>query len=133
MRLQFKEEPKEWRKAAWLGALGLALLCTVLHWRRALPASAWASALAVLGVVALCAWLWPRWFRGYYRLAARLSFWTTRVLGCVVLAFLFLLVVTPLGLVLRWMGKDLLQIRVRRGASTAWHKAGESTPLDRLF
>jgi hypothetical protein len=133
MRLQFKEEPKEWRKAAWLGSLGLALLSTVLRWRRVLPARGWEAALAVLGLIAVCAWLRPAWFRGYYRLGTRVSFWITRVLGYVVLAFLFVVVVTPLGLLLRFSGKDLLQIKSRRGSATVWHKASENTPLERLF
>jgi hypothetical protein len=133
MRLQFKEEPKEWRKAAWLGALGLALLSTILRWRRVLPAAVWAAVLAVLGLTALCAWLRPGWFRGYYRFSNRLAFYLTKVLGCLVLALLFLLVVTPLGVILRLMGKDLLQTKGWRTAPSAWQRAGESTPLERLF
>jgi hypothetical protein len=109
------------------------VLSTVLHWRHVLPAAAWELALSVLALVAISAWLFPPWFRGYYRFSNRLGFYLTRVLGCVVLAVFFLLFVTPLGLVLRLLGKDLLQVKDRRAAATAWQKAGESTPLDSLF
>lgn len=133
MRLEFKEEPREWRKAAWQGAFGLALLSSVLRWRRVLPVNGWKLALAGLAVAALCAWLYPRWFRGYYRFTTRLAFHVTRVFGCVVLFLLFLLAVTPLGLVLRLLGKDLLQIKPRRATLTTWRKTEDSTALDRMF
>ncbi len=133
MRLRLKEDPKEWRKAALLGAAGLMVLSTMLRWRRILPTTAWLAALAVLAVVMACAWLRPAWFRGYYRFATRLGFGLTQVLGHVVLAALFVLVVTPLGWLVRRLGKDPLQIKPQRDARTFWQPAKPSTPLERLF
>ncbi len=133
MKLRLKENPKEWRKAALLSALGLAVLATVLRWRHVLPVKAWGAALAVLAGVALCAVLWPRWFWGYYRFSTRLGFYLSQGIGYAVLAVLFLLVLTPLGWALRLMGKDFLQLKQRRNSATYWHPTGESSPLDRLF
>jgi hypothetical protein len=133
MRLRLKEEPKEWRKAAWLAAGGLAVLSTVLRWRRILPTRAWLAALGVLAVVMACAWLRPAWFRGYYRFSMRLGFGLTQVLGRIVLAALFVVVVTPLGWLVRLLGKDPLQIKPPRDARTFWQPAKPSTPLERLF
>ena len=133
MKLKLKEEAKEWRKAAWFGALGMGMLSTVLRWRRVLPPTPWKAILAALGIVAVCAWFCPRWFRGYYRFSSRLAFYLTQFVGYAVLALLFLLVVTPLGWFLRLLGKDLLQIKQRREAATCWQPAKESTPLDRMF
>ena len=133
MKLKFKEDPKEWRKSALLGALALAVLGTLLRWRHILPVAGWVTALAVLAGVMLCAGLRPRWFRGYYRFSLRLGFYASRWIGCAVLAVLFLLVLTPLGWVLRLTGKDLLQLKPPRDAATYWHPTGESSPLDRLF
>lgn len=133
MKLKLKENPKEWRKAVWLSGLGLALLSSALRWRRLLPVSGWTVALAVVAVVMLCAWLRPSWFRGYYRFSSRLGYLISQLLAAVVLALLFVLVVTPLGLVLRLLGKDFLHLKTRRDAPTCWHPANESTPLDRLF
>ena len=65
MKLKLKEDPKEWRKAALFGSLGLAGLSTLLRWRRILPVNGWVIALAILAFVALAACLCPRWFRGY--------------------------------------------------------------------
>jgi hypothetical protein len=133
MRLRLKEDPKEWRKAALLGAAGLVVLSTVLRWRRILPTACWLAAIAVLLFVMACAWLRPGWFRGYYRFSSRLGFGFAQLLGRIVLAILFLLVVTPLGWAMRLMGKDLLQLKPQRNARTFWHPAKKATPLDRLF
>jgi len=133
MKLKLKEEPKEWRKAAWLGSLGMGMLSTVLRWRRVLPPIGWKVVLAVLGVAAVCAWLRPGWFRGYYRFSSRLAFYLTQFVGYAVLAILFLVVVTPLGWLLRLLGKDLLQTKRRSKTASCWQPAKESTPLDRMF
>jgi hypothetical protein len=133
MKLKFKEDPKEWRKSALLAALGLALLSTLLRWRKHLPANDWCALLALLGLVAICALVQPRWFRGWYRLSLRLGFYSSQFMGWCVLAVLFIFIVTPVGFVLRLMGKDPLQLKHPRDAKTYWHQARECNPLDRLF
>ena len=133
MKLKFKEDPKEWRKQALLTAPGLAILSSVLHWRHVLSAQVWLIILGVLTVGALCALVKPSWFRGYYRFSMRLGFAMSQFLGRAVLLFFFLLIVTPMGWVLRLAGKDALLLKRPRDAKTYWHTAKECSPLDRLF
>ena len=133
MKLRFKEDPREWRKSALLTLLGLAILSTLLRWRHVLPANGWYAILAVLAVVALAALLQPRWFRGFYRLSLQLGFYLSQFLGRSVLALLFVFVVTPLGLLLRLVGKEPLQLKRPQNAKTYWHEAKDCGPLDRLF
>jgi hypothetical protein len=133
MKLNLKEDPKEWCKSALMTALGLAILSTVLRWRHVLPLNTWYAVMGVLSVVALCACLQPCWFRGYYRFSMRLGFAISQFAGRGVLLGLFLLVVTPLGWVLRLAGKDPLQLRRRSDAGTYWHQSKTSSPLERLF
>ena len=133
MKLKLKDDPKEWRKAALLSALGLSLLASVLRWRRVLPPGAWVIVLALLGGVALGAVVKPGWFRGYYRVSARAGFRLSQVIGYGALALLFILVVTPLGLVLRLLGKDPLRLKRSGRETTYWSQSRESTPLERLF
>ena len=133
MKLILKEDPKEWRKSTLLTALGLAIVGTLLRWRRVLPANSWYLALGVLAAVALCACLWPRWFRGFYRLSTRAGFITSQFAGRVLLLIFFLLVVTPVGWMLRLAGKDPLQLKRPADAKTYWHQARECSPLERLF
>jgi len=50
MKLIFKEDPKAWRKSTLLTAAGLAILSSLLRWRRHLAVNYW-CACRVLGVV----------------------------------------------------------------------------------
>jgi len=133
MQLNLKDEPKEWRKSALLTALGLALICSILRWRHVLGTRAWLTILSVLALVAVCAILWPRCFRGHHLFSMRLGFVVSRILGRILLTLFFLFVLTPLGWVLRLMGKDLLQLKRRSETTTYWQAAKENSPLDRLF
>jgi hypothetical protein len=133
MRLRLKEEPREWRKSVLLSALGAALLSSVLRWRHVVQSGTWVVILAVLAVVALFACLRPRWFRSYYTVSARLGFWSSQFVARVVLVLVFALLVTPLGLLFRLLGKDALRLKPRRNADTYWQKSRETSPLDRSF
>jgi len=133
MRLKLKEDPKEWRKTTLLTALALAVISTVLRWRRVLPVPGWAAVLGVLACVALCAVLQPRWFRGYYRGSGRIGFYMAQALGVVLLAVLFLVFLTPIAFVMRLAGKDPLQIKPRRDSASYWHPTEASSSLERLF
>ena len=133
MRLKLKEDPKEWRKATMFSALGLGIFSTLLWWRRILPVAGWRAVLILLAVVALAALLWPQWFRGYYRFSSRLGFSISWFVGRIILSVLFFLIVTPLGLWLRLMNKDLLKLKRSPDATTYWSPARQTSPLDRLF
>jgi hypothetical protein len=132
MKLIFKEDPKEWRQSALLTALGLAILSSLLRWRRHLPQTFWLALLALLAVAAICAASQPRWFRGWYRLSLRLGFYSSQCIGRVVLLLFFILIMTPLGLLLRLLGKDLLKLK-RVQSATYWQPAKDDNPLDRMF
>ena len=133
MKLKLKEEPGEWRKAAWMSALGLALLCSLLRWRRVLAVAPWVTILCLLAAVAATAALRPQWFRGYYRFSAKVGFGLSRAVGGAVLALLFFIVITPLGLGRRMLGKDPLRLRRPAGDKSYWADARKQTSLDRLF
>jgi hypothetical protein len=77
--------------------------------------------------------LQPKWFRGYYRFSGRIGFYISQMIGWVILTFLFFLVLTPLGIVLRISGKDPLRLKRPHDAISYWNSARESSPLDRPF
>jgi hypothetical protein len=133
MRLRFKEEPKEWRKATLLSLIGPSVLMGILRWRGAVSWAFLAVALVLIALVALCALAQPRWFRGYYRFGTWLGFHIIQIFGKVVLAVVFFLVITPFGWVLRLMGKDLLQLRPPRDQQTLWQPAKGEGSLDSMF
>ena len=133
MKLKLKEDPKEWRKAALFSTLGLAILSSLLRWRRVLPPKGWIIVLIVLACVALSALAQPRWFRSWYRFSSRIGFYISRFIGCALLAILFFLILTPLGLLLRLLGKDLLRLKRPQSTETYWSPTKPSGPLERLF
>jgi hypothetical protein len=133
MKLNLKDEPKEWRKSVLLAALGLALISSLLRWRHVLESKPWLAILTVLALMAIAAVMQPRWFRGYHLFSMRLGFAISWILGRVALVFFFLFILTPVGWMLRLAGKDPLQLKPPAGTGTCWHPAKDCGPLDRLF
>ena len=133
MKLILHEDPKQWRRSVLLTVLGLVSLSSLLRWRRILPVHEWQVVLACLGAVALAACVWPRWFRGYHRFSARTGWWLNRILSCILLSLIFFLIATPLGLLLRLFGKDLLQLKRPQDTATYWCAPRKDSSLDRLF
>jgi hypothetical protein len=116
-----------------MSALGLALLSSLLRWRRVLPMAAWFMVLCVLAGLAAAAALRPRWFRGYYRFSAKAGFGLSQILARVILASFFFIIITPLGLAMRALGKDPLRLRRPAGTESYWSEARRKSSLDRLF
>jgi hypothetical protein len=133
LKLRLKEDPKEWRKTTWLTALPLTLISCLLYWRGVLSRPVWLAILGTLAALALAAWIQPSWFRAYYRGSTRVGFVLSQILAKVALWLLFLFVLTPLGLVLRLLGKDLLRLKRTSHANTYWTPSKAISPLDRLF
>jgi hypothetical protein len=55
------------------------------------------------------------------------------IVGRVMLTAFFLGIITPVGLVLRMLGKDPLRLKRPQHAVTYWHKAKHPSPLKRLY
>ncbi|HMO65368.1 MAG TPA: SxtJ family membrane protein [Verrucomicrobiota bacterium] len=133
MKLRLKENPRDWRVFGLSLAASLTLVLTFLAWRGALrPALAASLALAPAALVFLAAAA-PRALRPVYRAGMRAGFALGLVMGRVLLTLLFVGVVTPLGLLLRALGKDLLRLRRPRRDDTCWQPARRRSELDRLF
>jgi hypothetical protein len=132
MKLKLSEDPKEWRKGAWMSALGLAILSSLLRWRGVLPVAVWEGVLAALAAIVVAAAVEPRWFRGFHRLSTRLGFSISQFAGRIILACVFFVVVTPVAIIRRMIGKDLLRLQ-RPTTESYWTTAPPKTPLDRLF
>ena len=133
MKIKYQEDPKEWRKSTLLTVLGLAIINGMLDWRRGGLTKYCPVVVMTLGLVTLCVLLRPRWFRGWYRLSLRLGFYSSQFIGRCVLAVFFVCILTPVGLGLRLVGKDPLQLKSSKASTTYWHPVRETGPLDRLF
>lgn len=132
-KLKLKEDPREWQKFTLAAVAGLAAMGGVMCWRAMVPAHWLRLWLAALGLALLSVLLRPAWFRGFYRAGTTAGYHVGQFLGRVLLALLFWLILTPLGLALRLAGKDLLRLRRDRRASSYWQPARSESQLDKMF
>ena len=71
---------------------------------------------ALLGV----AWLWPAVLAPLNRVWTRFGLLLHRIVSPVVLGVMFFVVITPMGLLMRILGKDPLRLRFDRDARSYW-------------
>ena len=131
--LRLKEQPIEWIKFTAVIGIAVNAILWMLWWQGLLhdAIQVTMTALALLAV-ALAA-LRPYWFRGFYRGGMTASFQFGQVIGKVLLTLFFFLLVTPMGLLLRLFGKDLLNLKAPPEESSCWHPSKSSREFDRMF
>jgi len=96
---------------------GLSVLGGLLHWKDR-PAAAYVLGVAV--TLILLAAVLPRALAPLEWLMSRLFKLVTTVLTYVILTLVFLLILTPLGLIRRLMGKDGLGLEPTSARATYW-------------
>lgn len=131
--LRLKENPREWQKFVAVMALAANLPAWLAWWRGKISLTIPVIVLSIAVTVLLIALIKPRWFRGFYRGGMTVSFHIGQVIGRVMLTLFFFVVVTPLGLLLRLSGKDLLQLKSNPADKTWWRPAKNSREFDRMF
>jgi len=133
MQPKLKENPREWQKFSLVLAVMLGLVAWMLSRRGWISRETWIPIGAVILLIPALALICPRWFRPIYRGGMTISFHIGHAMGKVMLTVFFLFVVTPLGLLLRLLGKDLLALRRKPDAATYWHPAKPASKLDQMF
>jgi hypothetical protein len=133
MSLRLKEDPNEWMKFTAATAVAAGAL-TLLLWRRgAISQAVLAPVLALLATALLVCLVRPAWFRSFYRLGLTAGHHLGQAAGKTLLAIVFWLVLTPTGLFLRLLGKDLLEMKRRAAPNSYWHPARVNDRFDRQF
>ncbi len=98
--------------------LGIALF---IAWRAGWSLTGAARWLGGIGFVLLAFGLvLPAWLKYPYRVWMGLALVLGFVMSHVVLSLVYFLVVTPIGLIFRLRGKDLLDRRLEPGAASYW-------------
>lgn len=133
MKLRLKEEPKEWLKFTAALAVVAGAIVAMSRYRGWIPGPVAAALLGALAVLLACGLARPRLVRPLYRAGMTVSFCVGQVVGRILLALIFISVLTPMGLALRLFGKDLLRLRRRPGSASYWRAARPGGPLDRQF
>jgi hypothetical protein len=129
-----------WKKSATLkelrqfalvmtGGLGLIGTAALLKGRPAGP-----YLLAIAGLFLLLGILSPKSLRWPYALWMAFAFVLGQIVTTIILTLLFFVVITPMGLLMRLLGKDLLQKRWKQAeASSYWmHRKDYNVEKDRL-
>ena len=131
--LRLKENPVEWIKFTAVIGLVANVIVWLIWWKDGLPLAIPVAAASIALLVLITACIRPALFRGFYRGGMTVSFHIGQVIGKILLLLIFFLFVTPLGLLLRLFGKDLLRLRPRPGEETIWQPAKGSGEFDRMF
>ena len=130
--LRLKENPREWQKFVAVMGTAANLVVWMLWWRGRLSLAVPLAVATLALLVLTTALIRPRWFRGFYRAGMTVSYHIGQVVGKVLLTVFFFLFLTPLGLLLRLMGKDLLKLK-RSSSQTWWQPAKNNRDFDRMF
>lgn len=133
MKPRLKEDPKEWRNFALLCCAMVLVLSGIALWKKWIGPRAYGMAMSVATIAAVLAVMQPEIFRKWYRLTMTLSFHIGQVMGRVILGIFYVLVLTPLGMLLRLMRKDLLEMKYRAQTESYWKPARKRGKLEQQF
>lgn len=131
---QLKTGPGELRKFGLMVGGVFALLGLLFLWRHKAhyPYFLWPGVVLIVSGLVL-----PRALKWVYVAWMSVAFVLGFVMAHVILAVLFYLVLTPMGLVARVFGKDFLRLNLDRGAATYWipreRKARSPAEYERQF
>ncbi len=130
---KLKEDPKEWRTFSLSSCAAVGLVLYQLHRKGRLGDPGWHLAIVALVLIAVLAVAVPRLFRPVYRVGMTVGFYVGQVVGRVLLIGVYGFAIVPIGLLLRCLGKDLLQRKWDPAATTYWNSARPPGSLDRMF
>jgi hypothetical protein len=113
--------------------IATAVLAVVLHYRRGLPVP-WMGGIFGLGLVVFVSSLvWPNLTRIVYVVMMGLTLPIGMALSFVMMAVLYYGIFTPIGLLFRLIGRDLLGLKFDRRAQSYWVKRRPPENLRRYF
>ena len=131
--LRLSDKPLEWAKFT----LVIAILLTVATWYVSHAYSLFKLYPILLSVIILTvvivAFLKPRLFKPFYCMGMKVSYSIGQVISRVMLVLFFLIVLTPIALILRLLGKEVLSLRFRSGKETYWRASNQDQNFDRMF
>ena len=103
MKLKLKEDPKEWFKFTAVMALVVVIIIALLIHSKVLSPMALVFAGVFLHFTLIACWVRTIWFRGFYRMGMTMVFRVGQIMSWVWLTLFFLLILTPVALLLRAM------------------------------
>lgn len=121
-------------KSIAIGMPLLALVLGVFGWFRTHTWPAWTMWLAGIGCAAgIVLWLVPQIARPFYIVWNGLGCCIGFIVSNTAVTAVYLLVVTPIGLALRLLGRDPLRRRFERDRPSYWEDAEKTGDAERYF
>lgn len=111
------------------GGIVAVLFGLIFPWLLERPIPRWPW--VIFGVLALMALVAPMALRPVYTGWMKFGLFMSRIMTPLIMGIVFYLVVTPMGLVLRLIGKDFMARRLREPGTT-YRIESEATPPKRL-
>ncbi len=130
---EIASSPKELRKFGLTMGIAFGLIGGLTAWRGHEAVWPWFAALA--GFFLLFGFVWPTGLKPVQKAWMTLALLMGFVMSRVILTVLFYLAFAPIGIILRLMGKDLLDMKRDRGETSYWkaHKARSKEDYENQF
>lgn len=116
-----------------LAALVFLTIVAWLVWRKSGSTTAAAVLVAVGGVIAILGLTVPRAIRPVFIVLMVINYPIGWLMTHIVMAVIFYLVVTPLAVIMKLAGRDPMERRFDRSASTYWKPRSTETDPSRYF
>jgi len=115
-----------WFPAFWV-IVGLLVAPRTGWWHIVLPVWVAVAALSIAGLI------WPRLMRPIFVAWIVGAFPIGWTVSHLLLAAVYYLLITPLGLIMRLIGRDKLQMRLDKDAASYWIQRPPPPPVSRYF
>jgi polyferredoxin len=145
MKLQLQPDRRMLRQFAWASLVLLPAVAFFLAWRHGLP-TPWALAVGGVGVLvalaqiggflvseALGAALEKAVSKPVFQGLMLVAYPIGLVVSTVLIGVIFYALITPIGLVFRLIGRDVMGKRLDKSAATYWHVRGAPRPATSYF
>ena len=134
MRYRLKKTPSDWKKYLLSFTSMLSIVVGVLIWKLFITWQTAYVAWSVIGLLLIMGLLSNIVSGAVYRVGMAIGFQIGRVFGVVLLFLMFCFVITPLGLFLRLIGKDLLNFQVFKNLKikSYWATSKQPGSIDQM-
>ena len=134
VRYRLKKTPSDWKKYLLSFTSMLSIVVGVLIWKLFITWQTAYVAWGVIGLLLIVGLLSNKVSGNVYRVGMAIGFQIGRVFGAVLLFLMFCVVLTPLGLFLRLIGKDLLNFQAFKNLKikSYWITSKTPGPIDQM-
>jgi hypothetical protein len=134
MKEESIKSSEELRQYGYTMAFMCFIFAIISLWKRDFVFSNTSVILSIVGgIFTLFALVAPLKLRSVERAWMKFGEKISSVMTPVILTLTFFIIITPMGLLMRLFGKDLLQLKLDRGSKSYWSKVETDGPASRPY